>query len=98
VDGPKLAPDVPRFKRARDLVFRVVLLTNAVELPQYHEIMDADSAIRAEWVPPSTVHSNQDAQIVGLNRAFIVIPLRAMGKPSPVFVLHQCTYMPFQSY
>jgi hypothetical protein len=79
-DGPKLARDVISFKRTRDIVLPVVLLTCAIEPPEYLEVLALDATIRTEWLRPALVNWRPDAKLSALKHAVIFGPFRAFGE------------------
>jgi hypothetical protein len=76
---PKPAPDNNSFKRSRDLVSQVVVLTTMIEPPQYQEILALDATIRTEWTLPSN-ESRLNSRISMLRWAIFVGPFRAFGE------------------
>jgi hypothetical protein len=84
-DGPKRAHGTVAFQHTRDVVARVVMLTNVAEPPPYQEILALDATIRAAWVSFSSIRlhlANSFSNV--LVRAVMLGPHRASSKHSVV--------------
>jgi hypothetical protein len=96
VDDPKLAPGAVAFQLGRKMLARVVLLTNVIEPPQYHEILGLDNTIRTMYLSLTLARMQDINECSALARATILSPYRASGEHPIIARLHMNLDAPSQ--